>query len=54
MPQPCTTVLLRALNHILTSVPHDHPAALPVALWICDRDDLFEAVPQAWDRSGVT
>ncbi|WP_133618592.1 hypothetical protein [Phaeovulum veldkampii] len=53
MPQSCITALVRALNRILTSVPHDHPAALPVALWICDRDDLFEAVPQAWDRSGV-
>ena len=53
MPQSCITALLRALNRILTSVPHDHPAALPVALWVLDRDDLFEAVPQSWDRSGV-
>ncbi len=53
MPHSCYSILLRTLSRILTSVPHDHPAALPVALWICDRDDLFEAVPQAWDRSGV-
>lgn len=53
MPQSCITAVLRALHRIFTSIPHNHPAALPVALWICDRDDLFEAVPQAWDRSGV-
>ena len=53
MPQSCIAVVLRALNRILTSVPHDHPAALPVALWVLDRDDLFEAVPQPWNRSSV-
>lgn len=53
MPPSCTTAVLRVLNRILTSIPHDHPAALPVALWIGDRDDLFEAIPQSWDRSGV-
>ena len=53
MPYSCITAVLRALNRILTSVPHDHTAALPVSLWILQRDDLFEAVPQSWDRSGV-
>jgi hypothetical protein len=53
MPRSCIAALLRALNHIMTSVPYDHPAALPVALWMLDRDDLFEAVPQSWDRSSV-
>lgn len=53
MDQSCEIVVLRALNHILKSLPHHHPAALPVALWMVDHDELFGAVPQPWDGRAV-
>lgn len=47
------STIMRALEQILTRIPHDHPAASLTALWMVENDDILGAVPQPWDRSHV-
>ena len=53
MSASCENAVMRVLHCIFRTVPNDHPAALAVALWMVARDDLFWAVPQPHDVSGV-
>jgi hypothetical protein len=45
--------LIHVLNRVLNTISHEHPAALPVALWIGENKHVFGPVPRSSDRLGV-
>lgn len=45
--------IIHVLHRLLTSISNEHPAALPVALWMGENSELFGVVPQPWDRTRV-